>query len=335
MSNATAYRSVWEWLAASRRPLLVSHRRPDGDAIGSLAALALALRQREIAPLVVLLEPFPPRYRMLESMAAWRLWRDEREAVARNCDSVVVLDTCAYSQLGPVGDWLAAAPRTLVIDHHATADPIGARPGDLRCCDAGASATCLLLTEWAQACDVRIEPQLATALFVGLATDTGWFRYSNADARTLSAAAALVAAGARPAEIYDDLYQRDSAGKLRLVARLLNTLELEAGGKLAILRLRRADFTAAGADAADTEDLVNEVNRLGCALATVMFTEEPDGVVRVNFRSKHTVDVARLAQQFGGGGHMRAAGARLPGAWDEVTPRVIAAADAAVRAAAP
>jgi phosphoesterase RecJ-like protein len=84
----------------------------------------------------------------------------------------------------------------------------------------------------------------------------------------------------------------------------------------------------------DTEDLVNEVNRLGCATATVMFTEEPEGVVRVNFRSKRDVDVAQLAQQFGGGGHVRAAGARVKGGWDETVAAVTAAADAAVRRAA-
>lgn len=328
------YSTAATWLGACRRPLLVSHRRPDGDALGSLAALALLLKQRGVAPAVALLEPFPARYRVLESFAPWRLWREERDTLVEHCDAVVILDTCAFAQLGPIGDWLNAAPRTLVIDHHATSDALATRPGDQRIIDPSASATCLLLTEFVRATGGALDDRLATALLVGLATDTGWFRFSNADARTLHAAAELVAAGAQPAEIYDDLYQRDSAARLRLVARLLQTLELEAGGRLAVLRLRQADFAATGADMSDTEDLVNEVNRLGCADATVMFTEEPDGVVRVNFRSKRRVDVAKLAQQFGGGGHVRAAGARVRGDWEATAAAVVKAAAAAVQQSA-
>lgn len=330
MNLDAAHHTVSAWLGGCRRPLLVSHRRPDGDALGSLAALALILKQRGVAALVTLLEPFPDRYRMLEAFAAWRLWRDEREALTSQCDAVIVLDTCAFAQLGPVGDWLKSAPRTLVIDHHATSDAIATRPGDLRLIDASASATCLLLAEYVTAAGLKLDDRLATALLVGLATDTGWFRYSNADARTLHAAGDLVAAGARSSEIYDELYQHDSAAKLRLVARLLQTLELHAGGRLAVLRLQQADFAATGSDMGDTEDLVNEVNRLGCADATVMFTEEPDGVVRVNLRSKRRLDVARLAQQFGGGGHVRAAGARVKGGWNETVKTVVAAAEAAI-----
>jgi phosphoesterase RecJ-like protein len=192
----------------------------------------------------------------------------------------------------------------------------------------------LLLTEWVQWSGRKLDERLATALLVGLATDTGWFRFSNADARTLHTAGELVSAGARPSEIYDDIYQRDSAAKLRLVARLLQSLELGAGGRLAVLRLRQADFAAAGADMSETEDLVNEVNRLGCAEATVMFTEEPEGVIRVNLRSKRVVDVAKLAQQFGGGGHVRAAGARVKGDWDETVAAVMAAAERAISSSA-
>jgi phosphoesterase RecJ-like protein len=107
---------------------------------------------------------------------------------------------------------------------------------------------------------------------------------------------------------------------------MLQTLELHADDRLAVMKLRQADFDAAGATRDMTEDLVNEAGRIGCTEATIMFTEEPDGSVRVNLRSKQSLDVSALAQRFNGGGHARASGARPDGPWDEVVQRVIAAA---------
>jgi phosphoesterase RecJ-like protein len=106
---------------------------------------------------------------------------------------------------------------------------------------------------------------------------------------------------------------------------MLASLEMHAQRQLAVMYLRQADFAAAGADRDLTEDLVNEAGRLGCTEATILFTEEPSQV-RVNFRSKRWLDVAALAGRFGGGGHPRAAGARVTGTWDEVVPRVMSAA---------
>ncbi len=322
--------NVRAWLTGCRRPMLLSHRRPDGDALGALVAMTLALRELGLEPQPTLFEPTPARYAMLADMVAWRRWDREQAALAADCDGVVIFDTCSNAQLEPIADWLPAAPRTLVIDHHPTADDIATRPGDLRVCDATAGAVCLVLMEWVQVVGVPLTPAMATALFVGLATDCGWFRYSNSDARALRAAADLVAAGAEPSSLHRALYQQEPAAKLRLIGRMLLSLELHAGDRLAVMKLRAGDFAAAGADHTMTEDLVNEAGRLGGTEATVLFTEEVDGRVRVNFRSKTSLDVASLARRFGGGGHARASGARPTGAWDEVVRQVIDAASAAL-----
>ncbi len=327
MSATRDWNEVLGWLRQRRRPLLASHRRPDGDALGALAGMCAALRQLSLAPTCVLYEPFPLRYAFLEPAAVWAQWSTEsRERISRSADALVILDTCSLSQLEPLAEYLNAAPPTLVIDHHATRDAIGTRPGDLRLVDDSASAACLLVQEFCEHGGVQLLPPLRTALFTGLATDTGWFRFSNADGRTLQAAARLVAAGVAPHELYDRIYQAEPLAKLRLIARLLGGLELAADGRLALLTIRQSDFAATGADNGMTEDLVNEANRLAGALGTLMFTEDPDGRVRVNLRSKHTLDVAALAQQFGGGGHVRAAGARVAGTLDDVRGRVLAAA---------
>jgi len=323
------YHNITAWLAACHRPLLMSHRRPDGDALGALGALSLILSQRGPEPQVALFEPFPPRYAWIQDTAVWHSWAERGQKLAAECDAVVLLDTCAAAQLEPALDFLARAPRTLVIDHHATCDPLATRPGDLRVFDKTASATCLMIAEWAGLTSIRADRRIATALLTGIATDCGWFRFSNTDARTLRVAAELLESGAAAERIYDAIYQRDPPERLRLIARMLASLELHAGGKLAALYIRRGDFAATGSDGRMTEDLVNEAGRLGGTEATLLFTEEPD-VIRVNFRSKRTLDVSALAARFGGGGHPRAAGARLRGTWDEVVPRVIAAAVAAL-----
>lgn len=333
MTTSGTFDNVRAWLAEARRPLLLSHRRPDGDALGSLAAMTRMCAAFGAAPLPALFDPLPPRYDTLFGEIEWRSWADEGDALAQRCDAVVILDTCSWSQLEPVRAFLPAAPRTLVIDHHATNDEIGLRPGDLRWIDATAGATCLLLAEFADAARIEIPPQTAAALFIGIATDCGWFRFSNTDARMLRAATALVVAGARPNELCEAIYQRDAIAKVRLVGRLLDSLVTRANGRLAVMVLRQRDFEAVGADSTMTEDMVNEANRLGGVEVTLMLTEERGGEIRVNLRSRRVVDVAALAAGFGGGGHVRAAGARVKGEWDVVAAKIIDETERAVRSA--
>ncbi len=338
------------WLARAKRPLLFSHRRPDGDALGSLAGMAQICSALGASPTIALFEPFPSRYRLLAGGLDWRLFPgtaaetvaawDRQDSIATPAldlaalgaaDAVIVVDTCSLAQLEPAAAFLRNAPPTFVIDHHATRDPLAERPGDLGGFDAGASACCLMVAELAEALDIARTPALGTALFLGMATDTGWFRFSNTDGRTLRQAARMIDAGARPSEINAALFQQDAPAKVRLVGRLLSNLELLAGDELVVLRLRQADLAATGADRTMTEDLVNEVNRLRCSEATLLFSEESAGVIRVNFRSKRRLDVAAIAQRFGGGGHVRAAGARLTGDWDRETARVIGAVTEALK----
>ena len=326
------YHDVRIWLEQCRRPLLITHRRPDGDALGPVAALALLLREWGQDPRPTLFERCPARYAFLADLTPWYDWGHDRARLVAECDAVVILDTCALPQLEPVAAYLPRAPRTLVIDHHATRDPLAQRPGDLCLCDETAGAVALLVAEWMKTTDVRLTPAIATGLLVGLGTDCGWFRFTNTDARMLRMAADLCEAGAPLHALYRAIYEQDPPAKLRLLARMLQSLELHAGGKLVVLTLRKADFAAAGADHTMTDDLVNEPGRLAGLEATLLFTEEHDGRVHINLRSKNTLDVAALAASFGGGGHPRAAGARPLGKWDEVVPRVIAETVAALNA---
>lgn len=334
MINEIDYQAATAWLRQFRRPLMFSHRRPDGDAIGSLAAVALALKQLDIEPFVTLFDPIPPRYDFLKDNVAWYLWDEVRDVVKTECDAVMILDTCAFAQLEPAAEFLQQCPETLVIDHHLTRDRLAHRDGDLQLIDPTAAATSVIIAEWIASAGLKMDAPIATALFTGIATDCGWFRFSNTDARTMRLAAGLVENGAGVSELYDEIHQQEPLPKLRLISRLLDSLELLAGGRLAILRLRPADLEAVGADRGMTDDLVNEASRLAGVEATLMFTEESDGLVKANFRSKTFLDVSALASRYGGGGHARAAGARIQGTWDSVVPRVIADAVEMINAGA-
>lgn len=316
--------NVTSWLRECRRPLLVTHRRPDGDALGALSAMASATRALECDPLAVLFDPLPNRYRDRDIGVACYQWEQTRDVLAEECDSVVIVDTCALAQLEPMIGFLQRAPRILIIDHHVTRDPLGTRPDDLQLIDETASAVCLLIYEWMRSAKLPINEATARWLFTGIATDCGWFRYSNTDSRTMRVAAELVDLGVKPALLHDAIYQREPIEKLKLIAHALSKMEMLASGKLAVIRLRPEDFRATGADRSMTEDLVNEALRLESVEATLLVIEESDDLVRANFRSKEKLDVAEVARRFGGGGHARAAGARLQGKWDYVVPRLVA-----------
>jgi len=317
-----------------KRPLLLTHEKPDGDALGSLAALRTILRSRGVAATAMLFDEIPPRYSIFHKYPPM----DRLEAGTgqlNEFDGIVILDTCSLSQLGPVADRLRVkgAPR-IVIDHHATRDDLGA----CEVIDPSASATCLLLHEWCRLLRWRVEAEAAEAMFIGIAMDTGWFRHSNTDARTAVAAAALAESGVSPNALYESLYQCESVGRVRLLGKALESMEIRMGGRLAVMTLTTDAFRAAGAGLADTEDIVNEPLRIADVWVSILFVEQGDGVVRINARSKAprrgasvaNIDVASITRSLGGGGHRRAAGARVPGGLSEVKPKVLVVVERAI-----
>ena len=323
--SAEDYRRAAESLASANHALLVSHERPDGDALGSLIALRSMLRSAGTNAEAVTFDfdGRSGRYTWLAEAVPLPRWpEDIGPETAGDFDAIVVLDTCSYGQLESFSDFLrGSSARKFVLDHHVTRDELA----DVYLIDETASATCVLLGEWASAAGWTVDAIAAMGLFVGMATDSGWFRFSNTDARTLRAAATLIETGLRPEEIYQQLYLSDSPARIRLLAATLNTLELHADERLATLHVTGEMFEATGATPAETDDLVNEPQRIGSVNVSALFVERGDGVVKVSLRSKHDVDVAQVAASMGGGGHQRAAGIRLQGTLDQVKSRVTAA----------
>lgn len=302
-------------LNAWKRPLLVSHAKPDGDAIGSLLALRNFVTALGARPRTLLFDPLPRRFETLAD-PAWFVVGDAASAgLFDDIDGVVIADTCSFSQLEPIAPWLktTSLPR-LVIDHHSTRDPVAT----VSLIDESAAATCLIIYELARRAGWPIDAATATYLYVGISTDTGWFRHSNTDARAMHAAADLLTRGVRAYQLFEALYQQDASNRIRLLSEALCTLDLHYSDQLAIMTLSRDAFRRTGAVPADTEDIVNEPLRIASVVASVLFVEQDDGLVRINFRSKAPdpqgrrpdVDVAAIAKGFAGGGHRHASGAR-------------------------
>jgi phosphoesterase RecJ-like protein len=321
------YRQVAQVVAGWRRPLLVTHTRPDGDAIGCLLALRGMLRAQGSQPLAMLYGSIPPRYAFLSpDDPLTEAAAPSQAADAFAPDGVVVLDTCAYAQLEPIADWLRASPRPLlVLDHHVTRDV----PAKHALIDESASATCLILFEWAQTVGWLLAPRVVEALFVGIATDTGWFHHPNTDVRTLEAAARLVERGATPETVYEQIYGVQSPERVRLFGAALRDVELHDGGRIAVMSIGEDHFKQSGATPADTEDLVNEPMRIRGVTVSVLLVAYAPGRVRVSLRSRSPaagepeINVADVAASLGGGGHPRAAGARVPGSLESVKADVL------------
>jgi len=328
-SNA---RAMAQRIAALRRPLLITHSKPDGDALGAVLAAAMFLRELGASPLPVIFDPGPDRYRFLNALWPFPVFGAQiTESDLHSVDGVLILDTCSFNQIEPLSAWLkqSTLPK-LVIDHHVTRDDLA----DQFWIDETAAATCVLLYELARAAEWTVSPAIATALFVGVATDTGWFRHSNTDARTLAVASDLAARGANPNELHRKLYQQETLGRFRLRGYAAAQTVLHAEGRLAVTTIPRSAFVDCGAAIGDTEDLVNEPLQIESVVVSVMFVEHDNGLVRMGFRSKHPmsaaepdIDVAAFARLFGGGGHVRASGARLKATIDDamsiVVPRLI------------
>ncbi|MEX0885794.1 MAG: DHH family phosphoesterase [Phycisphaeraceae bacterium] len=317
--------------------LVVTHAKPDGDAFGSVIALTAALRTLGRDVTACFAPPVPASLLDLAGSDLARIYEpaiDLGEPVLR-----IVLDTGAYAQLGPLRDAIEPhVDRTLILDHHLSGDI----PARHRYIDGGAAATCEIVADLLELLlDDRTPGHLTRvireALFVGIASDTGWFRFSNTSPRTHTLAARLLREGVDQAALYEVLEQTERPQKLALLTRALDSLKLVADGRAAIMTLRADDFTETGALMEETERLIDVPQQVGTIRVIALLSEhrQPDGkvVTRMSFRSKPgaataaaggvgPVNVAELAGRFGGGGHARAAGARVTGPPDAIVPRL-------------
>jgi phosphoesterase RecJ-like protein len=316
-------------LGSAQRTLITTHAKPDGDAIGSCLALARAMHAQDREAEIWLMGPVPPP--LLAVAGDTPVSLVDNEMPGGDYDLAVLLDTGAWSQVEPLAEWLR--PRrtgTLGIDHHAHGDDIAS----MRIVDTSCASATQVLVPILDAMGATINGGaggVAEALFTGLATDTGWFRFSNADAAVFRLAAQLLDAGVDKDRLYQLIEENDRPARMALIARALASLQVHHRGSVAIMRLHTADFADTGGSQEDLTGVVNEPMSLAGIRASVLLTETEPGRVKISLRSKPAgpagpvIDVNRVANGLGGGGHVHAAGARFDGDLDGAAHAVLAA----------
>lgn len=310
MVSSENFQKALELINKSDTILITAHTRLDGDACGCMAAMDDVLTDLGKKVKLLLLSPISEWYQFLfaenppvlgADVTLEQLMQDQ----FIDPDLIMILDTNSYSQLPEFEKYLKQAEKPiLIIDHHATSDGLG----DIELAEKDAAATGLIVLDFLKHANFPITEKIAEALFVATATDTGWFQFNNTDSRVFHSCAELIDAGANPAQIYYNLYQNYSHQRFKLMAAMFNTVELHLDGRFATQHILLNDFEKSGASHKDTENLIDECRRISTVEASALFVELKDGRFRCSLRSRGAVDVGKIAQKFGGGGHKMAAG---------------------------
>jgi phosphoesterase RecJ-like protein len=315
VANNRDFQKAVELINRSKDILITSHTKPDGDACGCVAAMCESLEALGKNVKLLMLSPVPQWYEFLFTEKPAVLDEDVQldELMAGRLgkfDLILIVDTNSQSQLTKFNDYLKQSDTpVLVLDHHETSDNLG----DVELVDRDAAATGLIVLDLLKYAGWPVTVKIAEALFVAIATDTGWFRFSNTDSRVFHTCADLIDAGVKPTQIYDHLYLNFSYPRFKLMAGMLDKLELHLDGRYAVMQITQQDFERTGAAYSDTENLINECHRIDSVEASALFIELKDGRIRCSLRSRRPLDVSKIAVKFGGGGHTMAAGTFLPG----------------------
>jgi phosphoesterase RecJ-like protein len=322
-------------LRAARSVLVTTHQKPDGDALGSVLAVVRACQAVGVPAEGWVVDPCEGNLRSFEgSSCVVHVHPRKPELPRGDHDLVVVVDTGAWTQLEVIAPWLRERHAQVIgFDHHARGDFVAAR----RVVDVGCGSCTALLARLVDAmgvslaagADERGRGSIAEALYMGLATDTGWFRFPNARAAEFALAARLLEAGVDKDAMYQQIEQSSRAERVELQACALSSLEMLSAGRVALMRLRAADFAETGAMLEETAGIVNIPMEIAAVRASILVVEDAQaGIIKLSFRSKPAddsgsfIDVNELAARFGGGGHVHAAGAKQQGTLDEVVSRV-------------
>ena len=318
-----------EIIHSNDRFLLTSHIRPDCDALGSELGMAGVLEALGKEVIIVNGQETPPNLAFIDpDQKIKTLGVDVSETDLADVDVLMILDTSAWAQLGPMSNVIrSTTARKIVVDHHVSEDKLEAEPFK----DTTAEATGRLVQDAARHLNVQLTPQIATSLYAAIATDTGWFRFPSVTPGTYQAVAELQDAGANPTKIYADLYEQDSIGRVRLRGLILARVQSEMDGRLVHTYVLKEDFERAGALPSDTEDVINMALAIAGTEFAVIVVEQLSGGCKISFRSRCDVQCNRLAEQFGGGGHKAAAGAFIQATQQAAMTQVLDAVRSAMQ----
>ena len=299
-------------LKASDHVLIASHTDPDGDAIGSLLAAGISMTALGKRATLYNESPIPAVYRFLPRVETIVSRLDGRDAF----DAVLVLDCGQIDRVGAAAlPIVRKTPVVVNIDHHATNTGFG----DFQLVDPEACATAEIIYRLINRMEIAIDADMATAIYTGIFTDTGSFRFANTNQAAFAVCDQMVARGADPYTVAKHVYGTYSLGRIKLLNRALDSIEISNNGRLSLMTLTREMFDETGTQPEDVDGMINYARRIRDIKIAVLIQEYPNGHApedpvngrgryHVSLRSDGAVDVSRIASLFGGGGHRNAAG---------------------------
>ncbi len=294
---------IVERIKKSKKVLIIGHIKPDGDDISSVATLTLALRKYGIEAEGCIADRIPWFYKDINGVSEIK----DLEALKNyDYDTSIIVDASEISRIGDLALILKKKP-DITLDHHKTNEGFG----ELDFCDPSYAATAVIVYEIINKLGIEYDPVLAEINLLGIATDTGFFKYSNTDAKVFNYSAILVEKGANIQRIASAVLEHKTLKELKLFSETLNTLSVEENGKLAWAYVSYDMLERNNCTDEETGGFVGEIRSIYGVEVAILFIEWPKNQVNISFRSKNYVDVSEIAKHFGGGGHIRASGCSI------------------------
>jgi len=293
--------------------LITTHVNPEGDAIGSSLALALALSSIGKKVEVITQDPVPKGLKFLPSSDTIK----QAKMIDRRFDAVITVDCGDLERVGFLKIDNIPGDILINIDHHVTNKGFGAVNFVE---DAVASAQ--LIYDIMKRLNIPLTPDIATCIYTAIMTETGSFRYSNTTSETFKIAQEMVSAGAMPWNIAEQIFNRNNIGRIKLLGLILESLDRSDDGKISWITVREQMYRETGTSKEDVEDFINFPRSIEGVEVAILFRESNQGW-KISLRSNGKVDVSNMALEFGGGGHSMAAGFFIQGGHEEVKKRVV------------
>lgn len=296
--------TVIDRMIESQALFLATHIHPDGDAIGSLLSLGLGLQQRGKSVYMYNASPIPAVYRFLPGV------QEVRQALppSSGWDAAVVLDCGDIERIGDAADFVCGLPQLINIDHHVTNTAFGQH----RLVDTTACSSAEIVYRLLKRMKVEIDQAIATSIYTGILTDTGSFRFANTNSAAYAISAEMVQCGVDPYTVAQHVYGTYSLGRIKLLNMALDSIEISANGKLSLMTLTQDMFAETDTNPEDVDGMINYAKRIEDVRVAALIMENANGSAHkrfhVSLRSDGSVDVAKIAASYGGGGHFNAAG---------------------------
>ncbi len=317
------WQHINEMIAASDQILLTSHENPDGDGLGSAVAMYHHLREEGKDCRIINCSQLPEEYDFLNHDSMIEMYTAaEHDEWLQDCDLAIIFDVGAFKRLRGIKDAIDKYDiKTMNIDHHPHPKD---HPFTLNVVDTHAAATGAMVFDYLK--EYREKPltkKICAGIYTAVMTDTGSFRYSNTNAKCHEIAIECLNTGVETSKIYQRVYETKPQSSIRLLARVIDNVTFESGGKLAWFSIDQKMLAAADADSKDVNGFTDFIRTIKGVEVAVMVFENGNDVCRINFRSKGKYVINDVAKHFGGGGHKYAAGAVIAGNKETIIPQVI------------